>query len=115
MRPGWRWGRPLPPSLGDLFGRRRSPCFCLDEMPLEVAHRGKLKRSLARFSLDRAVGEDPVIGPGRRIAADDARRPLRLFWRLEDRFDRLERGQVAGAIDVDRAVFLASGLAHVFE
>ena len=70
-----------------------------------------MERAFARFGLDRAVGEDLVIGPGRRIAADDARRPLRLFWRLEGGFDRLERRQVTGAIDVDRAfVFGARAL-----
>ena len=43
-------------------------------MALEIAHRGELERPFARFGLDRAVGEDLVIGAGRRIAADQARR-----------------------------------------
>ena len=81
----------------------------LEEVPLEVGHRGELERSFARFSLDRPVGEDLIVGPGRRIAADQARRPLRLFRGLQDGVDRLERGQVAGAIDVDRALVLGCG------
>ena len=68
-----------------------------------------MKRACARFGLDRAVGKDLVIGSSRRIAADQARRPLRLVWRLQDRFDRFERRQMAGAIDVDRALVLSRG------
>src|SRR6202042_3766548 len=92
--------RPCPLSANFAIALR------LDEMALEIAHGRELECSLARFGLDRTIGEDLVIGPGRRIAADQARRLLRFFWRLEDRFDSLERRQVARAIDVDRALVL---------
>src|SRR6185312_4141560 len=77
-------------------------------MALELGHRRELERSLARLGLDRAVGKDLVIGARRRIAADQARRPLRLRALLNG-LARLERGQMPGAIDVDRALVLRGG------
>jgi hypothetical protein len=59
-----------------LAERRRFRFSCLDEMALKVVHGGKLERFFACFGLNRAIGEDPVIGSSRRIAADQARRPL---------------------------------------
>src|ERR1700722_9271563 len=87
-----------------LFARtRRVRVSSFGEMAFEVVHGGEGERSLVRFGLDGAGGEDLVIGSGRRIASDQGWRPLRLF---QDGFDRLERGQVSGAIDVDRALVL---------
>src|SRR5580692_5749500 len=48
-----------PKRTEDLFGRRLR--LRLGEMALEVVHGGELERALARFGLDRAVGEDLVI------------------------------------------------------